>query len=286
MKKFDYIYAWQSSIITFVILAPIILLLPNIEQNVDLTIVLTISTFLFGIIAAFAISERYSRFQDLRKLVSAETSSLSFIYITSVDIDKNYSEKLRKLIDDYLIASMQYELHNYEDELQLEFNTLEKAINQGRIFIKDGKPELFNKLMDSLVLLNKTRNEISLLGKDKMEKVQWLTLISLSFVTILSTIFILNTNIFTRSLAVIFCFTIILILLILRDLNNDRWHKESISISPFTEVWDVLGLPHYFMKVDIDTKRVILQKGTKYRIGYNNPGEKADIRFIDGSTNI
>jgi|GEM_PF-2472324 len=283
---FDYLHSWQGFFLSLLIFSIAVVALPEIKLDFDVSVIMTIGTFLFGIIAAFFISERYSRYEKMRELVAKETSGIVSLHSLTRGISEEKAEELKGLVDDYFVRSLDYELYDYQKKVEKEFGLIEDFINLKISNIKTRKDEeLYGELLSTANGLGDVRKEIGILGADRTEKIHWFVLISLSFSTIIPTVIFLQGSLIAKLFSALFASIIVLTLLVVRDLDNLRWRKESISYEPFEEAMDSLDLLRYYCNIDIKSGRTKLPVGIDYRIGYHQPGEKPDIRVVKAQEN-
>src|SRR3990167_3039691 len=85
---------------------------------------LTVSTFLFGIIAGFIIASRLSRYSRYRELLTNETGYLITLYQYAKLVDAKFAKKISERIDEYLVHGFLYEVYEYHGETEKQFNSI------------------------------------------------------------------------------------------------------------------------------------------------------------------
>ena len=96
--------------------------------------------------------------------------------------------------------------------------------------------------------ISEAREKLVVTGNDKLKKGEWtvvlllggLLLISLFYVKTLEPVSIIFTAILASS--------IIILLLVMRDLNNLKFGEAVVSIEPYERVLDTIGKPRYYKK--------------------------------------
>jgi len=108
-----YIDAIKGSIISIFVLAPLSMFIQGFGSTPIIETILTISTFLFAILAGFYISRLNSRYSDIRELISNEDAYFYSLFNTSKIYGKIFTGKIADIIDKYYIVSFENELDNY-----------------------------------------------------------------------------------------------------------------------------------------------------------------------------
>ncbi len=234
---------------------------------------LSISSFLFGIFAAFSISDRHSRFDEIRKSFKIWDASMLSVHRLSRVFGKTTQMKVQKLIDKTCNATFDYKLEDYylcwrEGEPLIDYILNLHPKN-------DRQKIIYEELVSSLEDSSKTNKEIAYLMKDKISRFEWAILSTLG-VIILFCLFYINTNTyFSIFIIVLLSASLVTILLLLRDLDDLYWKEEFWVWAPTIEFYDELGLPPYFPAPVIANKRIkrdFIKNLKEYRVAhYPNP---------------
>jgi len=225
---------------------------------------------LFGLITGFALSHLWARFRELRKAVGMETGSL-ITYHTQVQIlgqwaaHKRWADKQRELLDKYLVTWIPEEWHDYHKadpvwrEILDSLKELKGKVDKGM------QNAVFGRMLNSIQRINEAREELSMLGKNKISSGFWSVIVTLAAV-FLFTLFYLKTAaptsiIFTALLATV----VAVLLLAIRDLNNLRFAEDIVSFEPYERVLDFIGKPRFYPQRLIEAGR--LRPSGEYRVG-------------------
>ncbi|MBR9705085.1 hypothetical protein GOV12_06750 [Candidatus Pacearchaeota archaeon] len=284
MKKEDIYIKLVISLIIFLIIG--FFIKGNIQSSLINTI-LIVSSFIFGIMVAFSIANRHSRFNSIREKLREQDALLLNLYLLSKSFTKETSKKIKIAIDKYLISQLDYEL---KDFTTLSSKTLKKLFFEVEsIKPKNKKQEsVYSEGLSILKDLLKTYDEVSYQIKNKMTMIEWISLITLSL-TILFSLYSLNSGaiIYVVILAVLST-SLVLLLLILRGLDTLSWQEQFWIWEPLTDLFNELDLIPYYPIPIIKEKRInkkTLLKYNKIRIAYypnkypNMKGKK--IKIID-----
>ncbi len=149
----------------------------------EITLILTVSTFLFAILAGFFIAKSMSRFNEIRNSEGRTDSLMLTLYKTSQIQGKEFSNKIKEYLDNYNII-------NYDIELKDASSTYKKTnpyfikIWDELISLKNKNPVICEKIIDILKEIEENRNLTSTLSKERINKGQWIVLIILSTIVI------------------------------------------------------------------------------------------------------
>ena len=273
MKYIDSIIGGLIAFLVFIIL---VLLLPGKGPSDDVKLILTVSTFLFAILAGFFIARSSSRFNHIRQTVGTEDALFLALYKTSQVYGKKFQNKIRELIDKYYVVAYDVELASqsaYKENMPYFLKIWD--------LVTKLKGAASSKIIDILKDLEINRNLATTISKEKIAKGQWAVLIVLSLIIIFS-LFYLNTNEFYSMIVTILLSTVlIIVLLILRDLQNLKFGGEALLSESGQEVFEVMGKLRYYNISYMDQGWYKVPKSIKkYRLGYHKLGEKPDIRII------
>lgn len=87
------------------------------EVTDQIKMIFSFVSFLFGILSGFFIASLWDRFTKIRKLTSIESASLENLYKFFELADKEVARKVAKKIDKYIIKSLEYDLHKYQEKI-------------------------------------------------------------------------------------------------------------------------------------------------------------------------
>ena len=229
----------------------------------EIKTILSFVSFLFAILSGFFIASLWDRFTKIRSLISAETANLENIYKFVELAGKSLAKKFADKIDKYIIKSLEFELHNYQEKLKEEYFALYKPL----IDLRNKKMDVpLTRVLNIFDQFTTHRKEILSRGKDKLGAYHWIALILLAFSLILIWIYIQIPGTFGVIMGSILTFTILIVLVIIYDLNNLKWGSEQINIEVYERVYDVIGLKRYYPE-ELLNKVTIPKEIKEYRVG-------------------
>jgi len=234
------------------------LFIPGSEINEVIKIILTVTSFLFAILLGFATADRRKRLDVLRTTLRNDDAKLIGIYESSKVFDKSVTDKIRKLIDDYLVIQLDYKLVDYNRSsppllklydfiIRLETkNKLEEV----------AKGHMLSNIQDSM----KNQKEVIYAATDGMMFFEWIVLILLTGIILFCLTYLNTDELFSIVVIPIIDLSLIVLLLILRDLNNLEWQEDKWIWVPLTDLFTELDLRPYINKADLPKRNLKVNK--------------------------
>ncbi|MDP2925223.1 MAG: hypothetical protein Q8N99_02510 [Nanoarchaeota archaeon] len=240
-------------------------------ENIGLMI--SVLSFLFGFMVNINFSMIMNRMNSLRSDLAAETGRLVNLYNLSKNLGKDFSERIRELIDEYTI------------------NTLRDYSNYGvgrSVYYRMSQDLKLMEIKDDLQKMSAS-SFVSNLGdwEQIRERLEYLTsekaLWSFKFTTyvlgsiLIILLFLNRGDIFTNALFIILSTIIVFLFLIIEDYDNLRIGDYQINISNSEQLFDLIEKERYYPEKLV--RRVRLERGRVYRIGVYNEKEKQERIF-------
>jgi len=267
MYKINIYLTVLFSIIVFSIL---IYFLPGSGVNSLMIAITSVASFLFGIFLAFAIDHRQNRFNGIRSALRKDDALLLSIYKNSAVFGEKIQSEVKQLIDEYLIASIDYKLLDYYkshanfNKLYDYFNDVKPA-NEVQIAVYS---EIINEIKES----SEKKKEINYLLNDRIESYEWSSLFSLGLIIMIALFVMNNDFLLYKFIVVLLGASIVLLLMILKQFDSLNWKEQSWIWQPLTELFLELDLVPYIPQPVLASHRSLLQKGITYRVAiYPNP---------------
>ncbi len=207
--------------------------------------IITISSFVFGIIIAFSISNRHSRLSAIREKLRQQDAKLLEIYLISKNLGIKISNLIKNKIDSVLITQIDYTL--------LDFNKKSpEKIKEFYIFIEKLKikkeHERFRediiKILDDIIEIHK---DISYQFDNDMALYEWITLDALAGIIFFNLVFYFNTNDLVSILVIsLLCTSLCLLLFVLKELDDLHWQEQNWIWKPLSSLFIEMDLLPYF----------------------------------------
>ena len=253
----------RGTILSIIIFAFIGIFIKGQGQNTLITTMLSVATFLFGIIGAYVLSDRHRRIDELQKILRGDDASYLNIYELSKIFGGKVQEKIKHLIDEFIIATIDYKLEDFPKSNKHFTNLFD--------FIENLKPkgekqkEAYKQMLDTLREANINRKNIEYLVRDTMIKFKWFVLIGLWLIIIFSMFYLNNNSPFSIIIVVLLSSASVMFLLIIRDLDTLRWKEEQWIWDPLDQLFEELNLLRYYPEQVLQSRRTHIKKGTRVR---------------------
>lgn len=277
-----YTHAITGSIYAFIVFAVLAFTLNGRGPSDDVEITLTVSTFLFAILAGFFISRLSQRFDKLRQFVATEDAYWLSLYKTCVLMDKTFAEKVRELIDKYYIVWYDLSIGNAYKETAPFIHGVYDLLYEYRALKGDNTESVYDEIVIYLSNLEEQRNRASILNLEKMTKGQWAVLLSLAGIIIFCVYFLKSDALYSQIIAVLLSTVLVLVLLIMRDLQNLMLGGKQCLDESGEEIFDFMGKQRYYHQMWIEKGiTVVPEHVSEYRLGKHEPGStEFDIEVV------
>lgn len=282
--RFRYINAIRGAVIGFVIFLLASYFLPEVEASVaGLELILTISTFLFAIISGFFISRLNSRFDAIRSIIGEGDGEMLVMYKLSEMISKRFSNRIREVIDKFYISAYDFELARYD----LIYKATAKYYFQfwdevKKLKSSERKEPFHEQFIELLISSERRRNVTSALAAERLAFGQWAVLIILAFIIIFCIFYLKTAEFYSSFLAVMLSTVVVLVVLLIRDLQNLIIGKHELLEESGQEVLEFMGKQRYYHIDYLMSGFNAVPKDVKeYRVGLHKPGaEEYKIKVV------
>jgi ABC-type multidrug transport system fused ATPase/permease subunit len=230
--------------IAFVILASIFTFYgPELNPGFEITDVFPTTALLFGILSGFTVSILWGRLEKTRGCLTDETGIIYSIYYRSAVFGKTIQNKVSDLIDDYLIATTDAPLEEF-NKSQDEFVKLYNYI----LNLKPSKEHTFER-GDMLAMLDEDiKNRTHVLFHSMAKLVPYLSysVYVLGFMLILLIFYMHNYTFASAVITILLSSTVVLVMLLIDDLNKMKlWANIFMEVN-LNSIYDVIGKKRYY----------------------------------------
>jgi len=278
-----YVHALEGSLIAFVILILITILAPGAGPSEEVKIILTITTFLFAILLGFFLNRLNSRYNDIRRLVAEEDAYFLSFYKTSQFYGKKFADRIKNLIDKYYVCAYDFTLSDYSHSYRCNSKYFLQMWDELRKHGKNYKKQsTYSKLTSDLTSIEKCRNTSSVISSEKLGYGQWFTLLILSGIILFSLFYLKTDELYSQIITILLSTGLLMILLILRDLQNLMLGGKSLLVESGQEVLELIGCIRYYNEIQVKNGISYIPEDVKvYRLGLHSPGsEKLNIKIV------
>jgi hypothetical protein len=252
------------------------------NQN-SLVVVSAAAALIFGVFVVFSISNSHERINKVNELLKIEDANNLSLYKISSIFDKKVQEDIKKMMDQYLIDQIDYKLVDFHRSRH-SFDKIYKYIL--RLECKGLNQEECYKLM--LQILNESaenRTLIETLTSHKLSKAEWISVTGLTLVIVALLYELTDTDLFHTLILSVLASSSILLVFILRDLDNLKWQKDLWTWKPLHRLFKELDLIPYYPKHIVDIGEAKIQKGEVVRLAsYPSPYPDMKDKIIDTVT--
>jgi len=268
-----YIDSIKGTTIAFVIFAIVSVSIPGFGELKDVEIILTVSTFLFAIIAGFYMSRMNSKYDRIREFVAQEDALWLSLFQQAKLLGRNFSNRIRELIDKYYIIAYDFSEYNdyYKHNAKYYLSVYDEM---EKLNTKQKSETPFDKMLETMKDIENVRNSTSVFNLENLTRSQWVVLVALSGVVVFSIFYIQTAIIFSKVTTILLSTILVLVILTIRDLQNQRLGGAWLLVESGQEVLDFIGKLRYYPERFVKDGRIKVPKYVKkYRIGIHKPGD-------------
>ena len=226
--------------------------------------ILTISTFLFGIMAGFYIVITTTDYNSVKSILASETAAMISLYQNVLIYDKQSAEKLSLLIDEYVRNALNYEIIDYVRNTHRQFQNIQSAVRD--LPIHDNLSSVYESIRNDMSNFIIARQQLTVLGAKTLSIFQWVVIFVLALIPLVSLYGLRTGEIFFDIVTVIVSVAVALILVLIRDLDLYVWNEKTFSFEIFENVFIAIGQLPFYPAESIRKGRVC-PKENEYRLG-------------------
>ena len=224
---------------------------PGVEKNETIQTSITFIGILFSIIVGFFITDLYARYQAIRINAAEDSSSLTTFYSLAKILGQNkknkkWLEKVRESINKYVLKFMPTPWEKY-DKTEPEFQAIVDSLQEIK-YDTNKENETYSNILAVVSAHSTAREKLVMYGRDKLSWGEQLVIAFLGVLLLGSLFYVKDTTmtstVFTGALAS----AILILLFVVRDLNNLNIGENAVSIVPYERVLDAIGKPRYYRK--------------------------------------
>lgn len=267
-----YIHASFGAVIALAISSIIAFFVPEQLEFQRIDVVLTASTFLFAIIAGFYLSRLNSRYDLMRDIIAKEDVLWLTLYQQSRVYRDPFNTKLADLIDHYYITAFDYPLGTSYKATTQTYLEIYRLLEKTPFDTNDRDGILLDDTYTLLKEIEEVRNHSSVIYNERLDKGQWAILVVLAFL-IGACLFLLASSSGFMALAfALLVPTMVLFLLVMRDLQNFRLGGKVLLGESGQEVLEAIGKPRYYNATLLEDGAFEIPEFVKeWRLGIHDP---------------
>ena len=253
-------------------------LVPLFKLNTDVGTLVTATSAVFAIVAGFFIADAMSNYLRLQTLISEENAALIAVADYAKRIDAQHWPLVHSAIDEYLIAQLDSGTLNHILETENRIDKLNDTINALKIDPEDSAS--YERMLEMKEKILIARQETLFAAKTNLTIGHWLTLITLGVLVACTVLAIRDGSLFMNMIAGTMMVGTQAILVLLRDMDNNRLLEMKLGYDNPREVFHALSLPPYYPYSSPLKSRVPDKSGT-YRLGKKDARGQAAYELIN-----
>ena len=275
-----YIDSIRGSVIAFICFVVIFFFFPPFPFVEGSELILTVSTFVFAIISGFFLSRLNSRFDEIRANVVEEDALWLSLYETASLLGDSVQRKIAELMDAYYIISYDFDLGKYYKANAKYIDGIYHVLRDLENLDTEQRGGAYEQILSLLGGIEEKRNFASESVRLRLSVGQWGVLVVLAVVVVLSIYANPSTSFYFSFVGVLFSTSIVMVLLIMRDLENFRLGGQAQVVESGQEVFEAMGKMRYYPKSFLESGLMKVPKEVKeYRVGYHRTGAEFDIKI-------
>lgn len=239
-------------------------------QNFNISLMISVVSFLFGFLITISFSMLLSRTAALRESLATETGRLISIYLLSKHLGEKFHKSVEDKIDEYTIRTLRdYTNYKVGREIIYQINDDLKLVE----LENNHQQSIYGSLLYILGELEPTREKLESLTKGKL---LWSLKLSnyLLGIILIVLLFLNRGDRFSNILFILLSTIVVFILLIIEDYDNLKIGTYNMNINDSEQIFDLIGRERYYPEKVL--KMAELEKGKVYRIGIYDSKEKSE----------
>lgn len=239
------------------------------------------AALLFGIFIVFSISNSHERINKVNEFLKVEDANNLSIYRLSRVFGKETNDEIRALLDTYLMDQIDYQLEDFHKSGG-SFHDLYKYITDLEPLNRK-QEAAYGEMLHTLTDSSSNRIQVETLVNQKLSRYEWISVWSLAFVTISHTYEMSHKDeIFNAILLTILASASLLLVLVLRDLDNLKWQKGKWTWQPLHRLFLNMDLMPYYPRIIIESGEAKVPHDEKIRLAdYPNPYPDISGKTVD-----
>jgi hypothetical protein len=234
--------------------------------NDHFDVLVSITSFLFGIFISFSITSRRSRIDRINELFKIDEANFVLIYKLCGQLEHGVVDKVRNLIDKQYIDQIDYILVDYKKSSKSFYDIYDYFLSIKPSGSYDER--IWGMIMGLLGDSAASRKQVETLVTQRITRYEWVSLLGLFSLIVFFVLYLNDGSILSILLSTILTTVAFILTLVLRDLNNLKWQNNSWIWDPLHNFFLTLGLLPYYPEDVIKYKEVLLPKTGKIRVAH------------------
>ena len=264
-KRIIYLTTAAKGLLVFIFFLLLVFIIPVRKVSIDINSLLTSAAIFYSILVGFFFSSAMADLNRLKTLVAEETGALITIYYATLQSFPERVDAVKTAIDQYIIKRFDYEINNYTEPTTKNFFAIFAVFKDIKLN-SDGDSTALTVIGNAFYYIPQSRREVTIVGAPIITKTSKALLYILSLIIIIA-LFLLRSGGVEAAIATsMLCSSAVLALLILSDVDGNRFGEEEYSIKTYQAVFKALNLLPYYPSSYLDQGRYKPTEHT-YRTG-------------------
>jgi uncharacterized membrane protein (DUF441 family) len=213
-----------------------------------ISMILTVTSILFGFLASFFIAELWSRYSELRLSMTKWGSNMINVINYAKRLFKNskkFEKEFREKLEAYAISDSivhWWEVHKTDKY----FNAIYEAFDLANPKT-DSENTFFEEALINLDRASDAKDHSDILGKDRLFSPEWIIMILLSGL-IIASLFFIESEGFLLGLITVFPGILVLALIIIYNLDRLKMREDLLGFEICQRMFDALGVKRFYLK--------------------------------------
>jgi hypothetical protein len=219
---------------------------------------------IFGIFIVFSVSNGHDRLNKVNELLKIEDANNLLLYKLSANFGAELQNDIRGLMDNYLMAQVDYQLEDYDKSRETFQDLYDRII----LINPEGKRQeaIYEEMINILSLSSVNRVQIETIVGQKLSNYEWISVWGLTFVVVSHLYEMSNGDTYAAVLLTILASASVLLVLVLRDYDSLRWQKDTWTWKPLHRLFQNMDLIPYYPIQVVMSGEAKIEKGQKIRL--------------------
>jgi hypothetical protein len=267
---------WQIFLLSIAIFAALSHFLPIFRDITELlSLALSVTSILFGLLIGFFITQMWNKFTAVRRESAIFRSALLGMITNMRRLEGNdkVKEEFENRMEKFLIAFTMISWDSVEEE-ERYFEVVTNTISDVTLF-NDRDSSIYTQLLDAESSAGSARSQLSSIGKEGLMKLEWAVLIILSSIITVSVLLLRDGSLFFQTLSSLLPPLLLLTMMMLDDLDHLRWGATIVSFEPAQEALEAINKQRFYESRYIEKGWV--EEPETYRTEKDLEGDLKDV---------
>ncbi len=234
------------------------------SHDEQFSILISTTSFLFGIIVSFLINHSRSNLNQINEILKSDEAILLSIYETSITFGREVQDSVRSLLDKYLIDQIDYNLEDFKYSSKAFMKLYRYIIS---LDPKNAQQNLaYSSILSILSSSTINRKKVETFVQDRILSFEWIVVLILLILELFFIFYFNSGNLISVILSTFLSTSAITLVFILRDFDNLTRNEDKWIWEPLSNLFQSLELVPYYPIDAIEGNKAKIRKGEKIRV--------------------